>query len=513
MHKVGHDEDSGDIEGESSQYESEPPVDPPMLAKPRKSVRHSGMSNLIDPETARFLESYGENNVQEKYNEIIADARRCIGHGAMADVFPEEWDAQLLIDAGRLPDGCRLVVFTPAFLKVLVHDERELDRAFKYILLMLDNMVSESKYIFVYCHAGMEWAHPNLTHRLRVAYDMLPPSHSKNLKKLYIVHPTVGFKVLMLTAWPFLSAGLWKKAQYCYSIDDLCAKLQPSSRSAQKALRRRFPQLVQREDCVRQGLPPPTTFGVPITRLCDGFGVDFTDKTTGRWYPRLPPALVFICEALERQAADEAFGYMFTPDSAVMYDLVATIDEGEPLDAECSLPALWCCLKLLLDCLPAPLLGYEAFSLLPTKVETGDKDAQIKFLEKLLKNDLDSDSAYMALYLVSFLNTMCESAKQRASASSRTALTVKFNTHSDGGAINEFSPSLNEDLASEVFASGFLRPRNMKKANKETMLAARSLIKTFIEHADDKVIWIGGEADEIPNGAAKSDASLSETDN
>jgi len=298
-----------------------------------------------------------------------------------------------------------------------------------------------------------------------------------------------------------VSSKLWSKTHYANSLDELCEKLQTSA-STRKALRRRFPQIVQREDCVRRGVPPPLTFGVPIRRLCDGFGVDFTDKTTGRWYPRLPPALVFICEALERQAADESFSHMFTSDAAVMYDLVATIDEGEPLDPECSLPALWCCLKLFVDCLPTPLLGYEAFAALPTKVQTGDKEAQMNFLTKMLTIEMDADSAYMALYLVSFLSTMCESAKQRLASRSVA----------QGSVSGEFSPPLTEDLASEVFASGFLRPRDMSKASKQMTLAAKSLVKTFIENANNKSLWIGGDVDEI-QGTAKSESdSHSESD-
>jgi hypothetical protein len=494
---------------DSGSHESEQFTSPNRrkFAEPRRSIRASGTTNLIDPEQVEFLQKLGHDEIQETYNEVIAEARRCIGHGATLGAFPEEWDAQLLIDAGRTADGYRLVVFTPAFLTVMLQDERELDRAFKYILLMLDGIVSENKYVFVYCHAGMDWSHPFLTHRLRVAYDMLPPVYGKNLKRLYVVHPTVGFKALMLTFWPFMSSSLWKKMQYVDSLDELCEKLQKSS-SAHKALRRRFPQLVQREDCLHRGMPPPTTFGVPLKRLCDGFGVDFTDKTTGRWYPRLPPALVFICEALERQAADESFGKMFTSEAAVMYDLVATIDGGEPLDPECSLPALWCCLKLFVDCLPKPLLGHEAFQSLPSKVQTGDKEAQIKFLARLLHQELDADSAYMALYLVSFLNTMCESAKQRLA--SRTNLTVNLGSSSEGLVMDEISPPLTEELASEVFASGFLRPRDTSKASKELTRAARSLVKTFIEHADDKSIWIGADADEVKENAKSESGSGSE---
>ena len=35
----------------------------------------------------------------------------------------------------------------------------------------------------------------------------------------------------------------------------------------------------------------------PVRAICNTFGVDYLDKTTGRWYPKLPPVVIFVCEA------------------------------------------------------------------------------------------------------------------------------------------------------------------------------------------------------------------------
>lgn len=289
-------------------------------AAPRKSRRASAITEFTDPEKEKLVQNLNlEDTAFLKYQEIIDEAQRCIGFGGQAGAFPEEWDAQLLVDAGQTAQGHRIVIFTPAFLNSVLHDERELDRAFKYILLSMDSVALKHKYVFVYCHSGMDWTNPDVATRFRLAYDILPSRYSKNLRRFYILHPTGGFKLSMLTMWAFMSTRLWSKMQYVTKISKLIAELQPEDEKKRDELRRRFPQLVQREDCNWRGVPPPNTFGVPLKRLCDNFGVDFTDRTTGRWYPRLPPALVFLCEALERQAADEAFASMFTADAASTY--------------------------------------------------------------------------------------------------------------------------------------------------------------------------------------------------
>lgn len=445
---------------------------PSMRLQPRKSQRIiQDYSTLLEDEPEDDDDRIKFTN---RYSEIITRAGKCVGHGAEEGMFPEEWDAQLLIDAGRASTGHRIMVFTPVFLKILLQDERELDQAFKYILLKMHELtaadgVGDEKFIFVYCHSGMDWTPSPLAHRLRIAYDMLPPSYAQHLEALYIVHATTFFRLALGTYSAFLSSSFWSKVQYVSTLQELIEELHPDAEDVadRNSLRRHFPQLVHREDCLLRGVAPPLTFGVPLRRLCDGFGVDFTDKTTGRHYPRLPPALVFLCEALERHAADESFSYMFSADSTVTYDLVGTLDEGQALDPDTNCPALWCTLKLFVDFLPEPLLGDETFS----HIQQGKQEAQLKFLGKLL-HSLSPDTAYAALYLASFLHTMCETV--RLASSTRK--------HEEG---------ITSATAAEVFTPGFVRPRKMTEVEQKLMPACVSLIKTFIDHAEDPNLWIG----------------------
>lgn len=451
-----------------------------------------------------------EDNANYAYMEVLAEAKMCVGHGSDAGSFPEEWDAQLLVDCGRTWDGYRLVIFTPAFLKPMIHDDHELDRAFKYIFLNMDGIAMREKFVFVYCYQGIDWSNSSLNHRLRMAYDIIPRRYSKNLRKFYVLHPTGGFRVLMWSFWPWLTSRLWAKIEYMYEIDTLCALLQAEDPKARAELRRRFPQMVQREGARLQGESPPATFGVPLKTLCDSFGVDFTDKTTGRWYPRLPPALVFLCEALERQAADDSFAAMFTADATSTYDLVASIDEGDPLDPDTPAPALWCALKLFLDCLPAPLLSFQTFNeLILRKIAKDDREGQRAFLAEVIRHDLSSDAAYMTLYLASFLHTMVEGALSRSSTYAgdgrRDSVTSAGSMDSadsgdadgaEGGDRHRKPPvedpqQLTFELAAEVFAAGFLRPRTMTEAHIGTMPTAVALVETLLRCAEERDLLVG----------------------
>ncbi|CAJ1330228.1 unnamed protein product, partial [Effrenium voratum] len=123
--------------------------------------------------------------------------------------------------------------------------------------------------------------------------------------------------------------------------------------------------------------------------ICNTFGVDYTDKTTGRWYPKLPPAVIFLCEGLEREAADEEFGRLFDVDGAAVHNLLNIIDTGCPLPRELDPALLWCCLKVWLDCLPSPLLSFEAMDRLQAdRIQPGDIEKQREFLVELFHQKL-----------------------------------------------------------------------------------------------------------------------------
>jgi len=413
-----------------------------------------------------------------EYLSVIAQARRCVGHGQIEGAFPEEWDAQLLVDCGRTEDGHRLVLFCPKFLEHSLEDPDELDLAMRFLLLSMDAIAMHGAYVFVYCCLGLDWTDQRLMDRLRFAYDCLPQSYSSNLKRFYILHCTSAFKVQMWTFRFWLSQRLWNQIEYMESIEVLCNKVHPNSEGARGELRRRFPQMVQRRDAELFEREMPVTFGVSLEDLCNHFGVDFTDKTTGRWYPRLPPALVFLCEIMEREAADEDFGEIFSTKAAVVYQIVETVDQGKPFHKDIPSSGLWCVLKLFLDCLPTPLLSFEALEdIVNHGLCAEDKEAQFRFLQDLLHHRLPREMSYVALYLVSFLHTLCKTAESKEASRERYP--------------DDTRVPLTFALATKVFTPNFLRPEAMTEAWRRNLSKAYQMVETLLRNAEDERLWIG----------------------
>jgi len=434
-----------------------------------------------------------EQSQEEEYSQVIEEAKLCIGHGATVGAFPEEWDAQLLVDSGRTSEGHRLIIFCPRFLAPVVKDPDELDRAFRFLLLTMDGIAMHEEYVFVYCYMGMDWSDPRMMQRLRVAYDILPSLYAKNLRRFYILHVTSGFRVTMWTFWAWLSKHLWEKIEYVRTLDGLCERLHPHDKAARAELRRRFPQIVQRHDAELNGLEPPVTFGVPLGRICGGFGVDFMDKTTGRWYPRLPPALIFLCEAMEREAADDDFASLFSADAASVYNVVQAVDHGEPLDRDIPMSALWCVLKLFLDCLPQPLLSFELIDeLKKQKITKADTQAHRQLLADTFHRRLPPEMAYVALYVASFLHTMCETAQEKQGSSSKSSSSKAGPEALSLDALGKVL--LTPTLVAQVFAPSFLRPKSMSEEHRHCRPVAEAMVETLIRNAEEPELWIGKEA-------------------
>lgn len=468
--------------------------------KRRESTRGSVVSGLLDPESLPQSSKNGSGAVT--YADIIKRARRYSGHGGIVGgAFLEEWDAQMLVDCGRTQSGHRLVIFVPAFLKPHLEDQLELDHAVEFILLAMDAIAMHEKYVFVYCDAGVELARTSVAFRLRVVYDLVPRQYSKNLRKLYVLHPTPSLRLMSWACWPWISSRLWNKIEYVSTLDDLCAEIYPSNNSARMSFRRHFPQIIHREDAYRCSTEALTTFGVPIRRLCDTFGVDFKDKTTGRWYPRLPPALVFLCESLERQAAAEAFSSLFSVDKSTIYEVVVAVDEGEPLHPDVPVEGLWCALKLFLDCLPDPLLSFQAYNQVKLRnIKTTDSRAHVEFLKEVIHFNISKDSAYMALYLASFLHTVCFPPSDPTQEEEEE---------------EDEQPELTPHIAAVAFTPGFLRPRMMSEIHLEAVPAATAIIETFIQCAEDPELWIGERVEEpehVPSDESDHTSALSEGD-
>jgi len=409
----------------------------------------------------------------DTYKKLVADGKRHMHSAAVS--FPDGWDVQLIVDCGYNFAGHRIILFASQFLSPYVDDDDEMNRIVQYCLMRMDEIATRENYIFVLC--GCEWSKPSVAQKIRFAIDILPPSYLKHLRQCILLHSTKARRLLLWTLRPLISSRFWGKIEHTGTIEQLCSELCLDDPAEQESLRRQFPQCVQRQDAQVTGAPMPHTFGMAIDSLCSCFGLDFTDRKTGRWYRRLPAPIILLCETLERQAADGAFASLFNADAEATYALVAAVDEGQPLDRDTPSQALWAVLKLFVDCLPSPLLSFDAFTeLLSSDLAEDNIQGQMEFLDEFLNRRLSDGASGVALYLASFLHTMCETSRT-SSQNAPAERKLTFRT------------------AAEVFAAGFMRPAILTDAHLLALPRAVAIIETLVARAND--CWQGRPEDTL----------------
>ena len=85
---------------------------------------------------------------------------------------------------------------------------------------ILDGYV-ESDYTLIYLHHGLRSDNkPSLNWLLRV-YKVLDRKFKKNLKALYLVHPSFFIKTVWQLFKPFISVKFGRKVTYCNSLTEL----------------------------------------------------------------------------------------------------------------------------------------------------------------------------------------------------------------------------------------------------------------------------------------------------
>ncbi|CAG0914112.1 unnamed protein product [Notodromas monacha] len=120
-----------------------------------------------------------------------------------------------------------IIVFTACYLPD--HSRRDyeyvMDNLFLYCLTTLDALIAED-YVLVYLHGATHRSRIPSFKWIRRCYQMIDRRLRKNLKGLFVVHPTFLVKTLVTLTRPFISTKFSRKLRFVGSLDEL-SKLVP----------------------------------------------------------------------------------------------------------------------------------------------------------------------------------------------------------------------------------------------------------------------------------------------
>lgn len=145
-----------------------------------------------------------------------------------------------------------MIVFSACYLPS--RDRRDysyvMNHLFHYVLHTLDELVADD-YMIVYFHGATPRRQMPSFSWLKKCYQGIDRRLKKNLKALYLVHPTLWLKTVVLMTRPFISAKFSSKLQFVRTLYDL-KRLIPMEYVY-------IPEIVQRYDDRHFHPPPPSS--------------------------------------------------------------------------------------------------------------------------------------------------------------------------------------------------------------------------------------------------------------
>lgn len=278
-------------------------------------------------------------------------------------------------------------------------------RLLEYLKYTLDQYV-ESDYSVVYFHYGLRSSNKPSMRWLRDAYKEFDRKYKKNLKALYVVHPTNFIKIMWNIFKPLISHKFGKKLTYVNYLAELRDHL-----SYDQLI---IPPDVERHDEIlrasQKGGPPPSV-KVPPPRPplpTQQFGVSLKyirDKNNGVLIPRVVSQTVSYIkdrglntEGIFRRSAR----VQLIKDIKKLYNLGKPVNFEEYEDVHVAAVIL----KTFLRELPEPLLTFALYGQILdiTRVESC---LRVSTCKRIVES-LDEPSYIVLKYLVCFLNMVSQ---------------------------------------------------------------------------------------------------------
>ncbi|XP_015239421.1 PREDICTED: rho GTPase-activating protein 8 [Cyprinodon variegatus] len=254
--------------------------------------------------------------------------------------------------------GRKLIVFSSCCLP----PSHQLNhrRLLEYLKFTLDQYV-EMDYILVYFHYGLRSSNKPSLKWLREAYSEFDRKYKKNLKKLYVVHPTNFIRIVWNIFKPLISHKFGQKLTYVNYL----AELQEHLNYEQLFI----PADVLRHDeklrAAQKGGPPPSVKKPPPRPPLptQQFGVSLQYIREKNREALIPPVMVQTVAYLKEKGLRTEGIFRRSVRVQIIKDVQKLYNQGKPVNfdhyQDVHVPAV--ILKTFLRELPEPLLTYRVY--------------------------------------------------------------------------------------------------------------------------------------------------------
>ncbi|EGC28806.1 hypothetical protein DICPUDRAFT_159700 [Dictyostelium purpureum] len=315
-----------------------------------------------------------------EYTEYLNKARN--------QQFPDIEQLNFIYPAGKDNLGRTIIVIVASHLPV---KETDMERVLLYTISIMDPVVEE-EYVLVYVHTNMNNSNKPSFAWMKKVYTIFNRKYKKNLKGLYIVHPTTWIKFTLGLFKHFLSSKFWRKLTYIDDLSDLFRVFSREQLSLPTSIMMYRPA----------GRKSQPIFGAPLEDVINR--------------PDNPGEIPVLFEKgisyLTRRGLKVEGLFRLSGANSQIKSLRQGFDQGEDVDLEDveDVHTVAGLLKLYLRELPSPLFPFDTYSSF-IEISKGDqtKPQKVESL-KLLLSLLPPANKALAKHLFKFLAKVIENA-------------------------------------------------------------------------------------------------------
>ncbi|XP_015116072.1 rho GTPase-activating protein 1 [Diachasma alloeum] len=394
------------------------------LLEEKLELSIAGTGTVVD-----YLESpVSDGTIEENFEEALVDAPVIENAEDLAALDEELADEEDYHDIARLgivevvgddSAGRKVIVVSACKLPAVGKGVFNHAKLLRYLTHTLDTFV-EQDYSLVYFHHGLTSKNKPPLSWLWQAYKAFDRKYKKNLKALYLVHPTNFIRIVWQIFKPAISAKFGRKMMYVNYLDELATHINLDQLIIPQQVLEHDEQLMLKTRKNLPTSPPSSSVATPIATTQFGASLQFIKENNGG--DPIPPIVRQCVEFLDTPDALETEGiFRRSANVAVVKELQNQCNHGLPVDFRGDPHIAAVLLKTFLRELDEPLMTYELYDEI-TQFQSLSKDERPRKVKILVLEKLPEDNYQLLKYIVQFLSRVMDRSDLNKMTSSNLAV-------------------------------------------------------------------------------------------
>ncbi|XP_045596961.1 rho GTPase-activating protein 1 isoform X4 [Procambarus clarkii] len=362
------------------------------------------------PAAPDYLESpVSDGTIEENFEAELGSALGEEDEQALHHTFTDDNDFTDIARHGIVDivgdDTCGRKVIVVSACKLPSNKVFNHEKFLKYLMFTLDQYV-EQDYSLVYFHYGLNSKNKPPVSWLWSAYKALDRKYKKNLKALYLVHPTNFIRVVYNIFKPAISAKFGRKVMYVNYLHELQQHLHLGQLP--------IPQRVQQHDqqllAKLKSLPKTPGVGSNKPLPTQQFGVSLQYIKDASDQDPIPPVLKNCITFLDHPDALETEGlFRRSSAAAVVKSVQERFNKGEEVifDLDTDVHTAAVIIKTFLRELEEPLMTFDLYDEV-IQFQGLNKSDRLTTIKQIILEKLPEDNYLVLKFLVNFLSKVMD---------------------------------------------------------------------------------------------------------